>query len=61
MSTTKFNELKNLLEEVESDYTKFNEKGVKAAGVRIRKSMQEIKKIAQEIRVEVSQKKSKEV
>ena len=45
MSTTKFNELKNLLEEVESDYTKFNEKGVKAAGVRIRKSMQEIKKI----------------
>ena len=61
MSTTKFNELKNLLEEVESYYTKFNEKGVKAAGVRIRKSMQEIKKIAQEIRVEVSQKKSKEV
>jgi len=61
MSTTKFNELKNLLTEVESDYTKFNEKGFKAAVVRIRISMKVFKKLAQEIRVEVSQKKSKEV
>ena len=49
--------MKTLLESVESDYEKFNEKGVKAAGVRIRKSMQDIKKIAQEIRVEVSNRK----
>lgn len=57
MSTTKFQELKSLMESVESDYEKFNEKGVKAAGVRVRKVMQDIKKIAQEIRVEVSNRK----
>lgn len=55
--TNKFNELKTLLESVESDYNKFNEKGNKAAGVRVRKVMQDIKKLAQDIRVEVSQKK----
>lgn len=57
MMTNKFNELKTLLESVESDYNKFNEKGNKAAGVRVRKVMQDIKKLAQDIRVEVSQKK----
>jgi hypothetical protein len=61
MGTNKFEQLKSILETVESDYKKFDEKGVKAAGVRIRKSMQDIKKIAQEIRVEVSEKKKEEV
>jgi hypothetical protein len=60
MGTNKFEELKSILESVESDYKKFGEKGVKAAGVRIRKAMQDIKKIAQEIRVEVSQKNKEE-
>lgn len=60
MGTNKFEQLKGLLESVESDYKKFNEKGVKAAGVRIRKVMQEVKKIAQDIRIEISQRKNDE-
>lgn len=49
----KFNELKVLLDTVEEDIKKFYEKGNKVAGTRIRKSMQEIKKLAQDIRVEI--------
>jgi hypothetical protein len=60
MSTSKFDQLKSLIESVESDYSKFNEKGNKAAGVRVRKTMQDVKKLAQEIRVEVSEKKKEE-
>lgn len=60
MGTNKFEQLKSLVESVESDYKKFDEKSVKAAGVRVRKAMQEIKKIAQDIRVEVSQRKNEE-
>jgi hypothetical protein len=36
---------------------KFYEKGNKAAGTRLRKGMQELKKLAQEIRVEVQERK----
>lgn len=38
---------------LEEDFEKFFVKGNKAAGTRIRKVMQEIKKIAQEIRTDV--------
>ena len=53
----KFNQLKSLVESLTEDYTKFFEKGNSAAGTRVRKSLQDIKKLAQEIRVEVSEKK----
>jgi hypothetical protein len=53
----KFNQLKSLVESMTEDYTKFFEKGNSAAGTRVRKSLQDIKKLAQEIRVEVSEKK----
>jgi hypothetical protein len=56
MATNKFNELKTLIESIESDYAKFIEKGNKTAGVRVRKVMQDIKSLAQEIRVEISEK-----
>jgi exonuclease VII small subunit len=49
----KFKELKALVESMEDDATKFYEKGNRAAGTRIRKGMQELKKMAQDIRVEV--------
>ena len=39
------------------DINKFYEKGNSAAGTRVRKSLQDIKKLSQEIRVEVSEKK----
>ena len=49
----KFEEIKNLVLEVEGDVTKFYEKGNKSAAVRIRKAMQDIKNLAQELRVHV--------
>jgi hypothetical protein len=53
----KFNQLKSLVESMTEDINKFYEKGNSAAGTRVRKSLQDIKKLSQEIRVEVSEKK----
>ena len=50
----KFNELKALVASLEEDATKFYEKENKAAGVRLRKGLQEIKALAQTVRIEVS-------
>jgi predicted nucleic acid-binding Zn-ribbon protein len=49
----KFTEIKGLILDLESDIEKFYEKGNKAAGTRIRKSMQDIKALAQDIRTQV--------
>jgi hypothetical protein len=55
----KFNELEALVASMKEDITKFYEKSNNAAGVRVRKSLQEIKALAQAIRVDISaQKKS---
>jgi hypothetical protein len=54
--------IQKLLDEVDTlkaEYEKF-ERGNKAAGTRSRKSLQEIKKIAQELRNEIQAKKSEE-
>lgn len=53
----KFNELEALIAEMKDDVVKFYEKGNKAAGVRIRKALQDVKAIAQAIRVNVSEQK----
>jgi hypothetical protein len=50
------NKIKEVLENVQDDATKFFEKGNKAAGTRVRKAMQEIKALAQAVRQEVSEK-----
>lgn len=42
------------LDAIQADVQKFTEKGNKAAGTRIRKSMQTIKSLAQDVRVAVS-------
>ncbi len=49
----RFDELRKLVEELESDFEKFYDKGNQAAGTRVRKGMQELKNLAQDIRVEV--------
>ena len=49
----RYEELKNLVLSLEPDFSKFYEKGNAAAGTRVRKGMQEIKNLAQEIRVEI--------
>lgn len=46
-------QLNTLIEELEPDMDKFYEKGNKAAGTRARKKLQEIKKLSQEIRLEI--------
>ena len=51
-----FNELKTLIVYLEEDAIKFYEKENKAAGVRLRKGLQEIKSIAQGLRLDVSEK-----
>jgi len=49
-----FNEIKTLVEDAEKDAIKFYEGGNKAAGVRLRKAMQNIKGLAQELRLDVN-------
>jgi hypothetical protein len=56
----RYNELKALLESFEPDFEKFYVKGNKSAGVRVRKAMNELKKKAQEIRIEVQNMKASE-
>lgn len=57
---SRFTELNDLVASLEADFEKFYEKGNNAAGTRVRKGMQEIKNLAQEIRVEVQEKKNNE-
>ena len=49
----RFNELQALIASFEHDFDKFYVKGNKSAGTRVRKAMNELKKKAQEIRLEV--------
>lgn len=51
----RYEQLKNLVLSLEGDFSKFYEKGNAAAGTRVRKGMQELKNIAQEIRVEIQE------
>ena len=52
----KFEELKTLIASIEEDAAKFYEKSNKAAGVRLRKGLQEIRTISQDLRKDVSEK-----
>ncbi len=56
----KFNQLKELVASMEADAEKFYVKNSGAAGTRVRKTLQEIKTLAQEIRNEVTEIKNKE-
>jgi hypothetical protein len=55
---SRFSELKDLVHGLEEDFEKFYEKGNQAAGTRVRKGMQDLKNLAQEIRTEVQEKKN---
>lgn len=52
-------EIKNLVDETAVEMEKFYEKDNKAAGTRARKGLQELKKLAQEIRLEIQDIKNK--
>lgn len=55
---SKFEELRDFVTRLESDFGKFYDDGNKAAGTRVRKAMQELKSMAQNIRVDVQEKKT---
>lgn len=53
----KFSKVKEVIASVEADVEKFNA-GNSAAGTRVRKAMQDLKVLAQEIRAEVTERKN---
>ena len=52
-----FHELQDVINECQTDVTKFVE-GNNSAGTRVRKAMQAVKSLAQEVRVEVQDQKN---
>ncbi|MDN5212132.1 histone H1 [Fulvivirgaceae bacterium BMA12] len=54
----RFEEIREKVLSLEGDFQKFYDKGNQAAGTRVRKGMQELKNLAQNIRVEVQEKKN---
>lgn len=56
----RFDEVKNLILSLEGDFEKFYDKKNQAAGTRVRKGMQDLKTLAQEIRSEVQNIKNEE-
>ena len=54
-----FDELQDTINDCQSDLTKFVE-GNNSAGTRVRKAMQTVKSLAQEVRVEVQDQKNKQ-
>lgn len=50
---SRFTELVELVQTFEKDFIKFYDKGNKSAGTRVRKHMAELKRKAQDIRIEV--------
>jgi hypothetical protein len=58
--TNKFNALKDAVMGLEKDFEKFYDKNNAAAGTRIRKGLQDIKNMSQEIRLEVQNIKNKD-
>jgi hypothetical protein len=51
-----FQNIVSIIEEAGLDAEKFYDKGNKAAGVRLRKAMQDLKKLAQDVRLDVAAK-----
>lgn len=55
---SKFQDLSSFVAGLEKDFTAFYDKGNKAAGTRVRKAMQDLKTMAQDIRAEVQEQKN---
>jgi len=56
---TLFDELQDTVNDCQTDLTKFVD-GNNSAGTRVRKAMQTVKSLAQEVRVEVQEQKNKQ-
>ena len=53
-----FEKIKALLESLQPDVDKFFSKGNSSAGTRVRQAMQDLKKLAQDLRIEVQESKN---
>ena len=53
----KLTQLATMITSLQEDAVKFYEKGNSAAGTRLRKGLQEIRKFAQEVRLDISERK----
>lgn len=53
----RYQQLRDLVDSFEQDFSKFYDKQNKAAGVRVRKHMQELRQFAQDVRSEVQDRK----
>jgi hypothetical protein len=60
MAQNSFEKIREHVMSLEDDFSKFYDKKNKAAGTRIRKGMQELKDLAQQIRLEVQNMKNTE-
>lgn len=56
---SRLDEIREIITGVEDDMTKFYEKGNKAAGTRARKGLQNLRKLSQEVRLEIQDIKNK--
>lgn len=56
----RFSEIKALVDDLEVDMEKFYGKNNKTAGTRARKTLQDLKKLAQDIRVNIQETKSQD-
>ena len=56
---TTFDDLQNAINDCQADVTKFVE-GNNSAGTRVRKAMQTVKSLAQDVRIEVQDQKNKQ-
>jgi len=54
----RFEQIRDLVASLDGDFEKFYDKKNQAAGTRVRKGMQDLKNLAQEIRVEVQNRKN---
>lgn len=55
---SRIDDLKSLVDSTVEEMEKFYDKGNKAAGTRARKGLQDLKKLAQDIRLEIQEKKN---
>lgn len=55
---SRYDDIKNLVESMEDDLNKFYNKANKAAGTRARKGLQDLKNLAQEVRMDIQKSKN---
>lgn len=53
-TTNRFQDFNKIVEAMEGDFEKFYDKGVGAAGTRVRKHLQELAKLCKEVRNDVT-------